>query len=57
MTVQSKLPLTAAETALVDQFGAQFGSLPGNAEVVKLRDRAIQAIKENGLPSTSNSPR
>lgn len=51
MTVQSKLPLTAAETALVDQFGAQFGSLPGNAEVVKLRDRAIQAIKENGLPT------
>ncbi|MCK5749582.1 MAG: Fe-S cluster assembly protein SufD [Oricola sp.] len=51
MTVQSKLPLTAAETALVGQFGAQFGSLPGNAEVVKLRDRAIQAIKENGLPT------
>ena len=51
MTVQSKLPLTAAETALVDQFGAQFGSLPGNAEVVKLRDRAIQSIKENGLPT------
>lgn len=51
MTVQSKLPLTAAETALVDQFGAQFGSLPGNAEMVKLRDRAIQAIKENGLPT------
>jgi hypothetical protein len=25
MTVQSKLPLTAAETALVDQFGEQFG--------------------------------
>lgn len=51
MTVQSKLPLTAAETALVDQFGTRVGSLPGNANVVQIRDRAIQAIKENGLPT------
>jgi ABC-type multidrug transport system ATPase subunit len=51
MTVQSKLPLTAAETALVEAFGEQFSYLPGNAGMVTLRDRAIQAIKETGLPT------
>ena len=51
MNVQSKLPLTAAETALVEQFGTLVGSLPGNAEMVQLRDRAIQSIKESGLPT------
>jgi Fe-S cluster assembly protein SufD len=51
MNVQSKLPLTAAETALVEQFGQQFSSLPGNADVVTHRDRAVEAIKVNGLPT------
>lgn len=51
MTVQSKLPLTAAETTLVEGFGAQFSYLPGNAEMVTLRDRAMEAIKETGLPT------
>lgn len=51
MTVQSKLPLTAAETTLVEGFGAQFSYLPGNADMVTLRDRAVQSIKETGLPT------
>jgi Fe-S cluster assembly protein SufD len=51
MNVQSKLPLTAAESALVDQFSAHSGSLPGNADIVKLRDRSIQAIRDYGLPT------
>jgi Fe-S cluster assembly protein SufD len=51
MTVQSKLPLTAAETTLVEAFGEQFSYLPGNAGMVTLRDRAVQAIKETGLPT------
>jgi len=51
MTVQSKLPLTAAETTLVETFGDQFSYLPGNADMVTLRDRAVQSIKETGLPT------
>lgn len=51
MTVQSKLPLTAAETALVDGFGEHFSYLPGNTDMVTLRDRAVQSIKETGLPT------
>ncbi|QKV17807.1 Fe-S cluster assembly protein SufD [Oricola thermophila] len=51
MTVQSKLPLTAAETTLVETFGEQFSYLPGNAEMVSHRDRAVQALKESGLPT------
>jgi Fe-S cluster assembly protein SufD len=51
MTVQSKLPLTAAETTLVEGFGDQFSYLPGNADMVTLRDRAVQSIKETGLPT------
>jgi hypothetical protein len=33
------------------QFGTQFSYLPGNAETVTFRDRAMQAIKESGLPT------
>ncbi|MFZ2101105.1 MAG: Fe-S cluster assembly protein SufD [Oricola sp.] len=51
MNAQSKLPLTAAETAIVEQFGQQFSYLPGNADMVTLRDRAIESIKANGLPT------
>jgi Fe-S cluster assembly protein SufD len=51
MNVQSKLPLTAAETALVEQFAQQFSSLPGNADMVSLRDRSVQTIKESGFPT------
>ena len=51
MNVQSKLPLTAAETALVEGYGQQSSYLPGNAEMVGLRDRAVQSIKETGLPT------
>ena len=51
MNVQSKLPLTAAETTLVEQFAEHSSWLPGNADVVNLRDRAVEAIKQYGLPT------
>ncbi|WP_421850696.1 Fe-S cluster assembly protein SufD [Oricola sp.] len=51
MTLQSSLPLTAAETSLVEQFTELSGWLPGNADVVGRRDRSIQALKDAGLPT------
>ncbi|TCD12412.1 Fe-S cluster assembly protein SufD [Oricola cellulosilytica] len=51
MNVQPKLPLTAAETALVGQFADQSGALPGNAEMAAHREKALQAISASGLPT------
>jgi Fe-S cluster assembly protein SufD len=42
---------TAAETALIDAFGAKFGALPGDHQVVTARDNALEALKEAGLPT------
>lgn len=50
MTQQTP-PLTAAETALVDLFGRRCGDLPGNADVVTARDKAMQALKIHRLPT------
>ncbi|MGB3501216.1 MAG: Fe-S cluster assembly protein SufD [Mesorhizobium sp.] len=41
---------TAAETALIDAFGARFSDLPGDPVVVGKRDDAIEQIKA-GLPT------
>lgn len=51
MNVQAKLPLTAAENALVEQFGSQSANLPGNPEMAKQRTAALDALKANGLPT------
>lgn len=48
---QQAAPLTAAETALVDLFGRRCSDLPGNADVVTARDKAIEAIKTHRLPT------
>jgi Fe-S cluster assembly protein SufD len=44
-------PLTAAETALVAQFGHRSSHLPGNADAVMARDKAVQTIKAHRLPT------
>jgi Fe-S cluster assembly protein SufD len=41
---------TAAETALIDAFGARLSELPGDGDVMLKRDDAIEAIKA-GLPT------
>ncbi len=43
--------LTAAETALVEAFGAQIGELPGNGAVTGTRDRLLDDLKKTGLPT------
>lgn len=50
-TAQTTRPRTAAESALIDSFGERMGELPGNGDVVIARDNALEALKENGLPS------
>lgn len=42
---------TAAETALIDTFGAKFSALPGDPHVVIARDSAVEALKVAGLPT------
>ncbi len=42
---------TAAETALIEAFGAKFGALPGNDQIVTARDNAVEALKKSGLPT------
>ena len=44
-------PLTAAETALIEQFGERCHDLPGSSATVVARDRAIEAIKAHRLPT------
>ncbi|WP_349364703.1 MAG: Fe-S cluster assembly protein SufD [Roseitalea porphyridii] len=44
-------PLTTAESALVALFGERSGHLPGNAEAVMARDRAMQTLKRHRLPT------
>ncbi|WP_343314358.1 Fe-S cluster assembly protein SufD [Brucella sp. BE17] len=42
---------TSAESALIDSFDERIGGLPGNGDIVIARDNALEALKENGLPS------
>ncbi|MGB7431442.1 MAG: Fe-S cluster assembly protein SufD [Ahrensia sp.] len=51
MTAAAKLPLTVAETAIVDSFVARMGRLPGNSATIHARDQAVSAIKKGGLPT------
>lgn len=44
-------PLTAAESALIEMFAELSGQLPGNADVVMTRDKAVQALKSHRLPT------
>jgi len=51
MTIQPKITLTPAETALIDAFGSAIGQLSGEAGVTTQRSTLIQAIKAQGLPT------
>ncbi|MGK9050889.1 Fe-S cluster assembly protein SufD [Neorhizobium petrolearium] len=51
MNMQTTMRLTAAETALVEAFGAQFGELPGDGAVAGKRDRLLDDLKKAGLPT------
>lgn len=50
-TKKTDAPLTAAETALVELFNERSGHLPGSADVVMARDKAVQSIKTHRLPT------
>ena len=50
MNVQAKLTPTPAEAALVEAFNARVSELPGDGEVMRARDNAVETIKA-GLPS------
>lgn len=42
---------TVAETALIDLYAARMGALPGNPDVAAARDLAIDALRQQGLPT------
>jgi len=50
MTAQIIPSRTAAETALTEAFGAAKATLPGTAEVAKLREAAFESFSKAGLP-------
>ena len=50
-TTPATKPRTPAESALIDGFADRIGELSGNADVVVARDAALEALKENGIPS------
>lgn len=49
--LQTQSRQTAAEAALIDSYNAQIGELPGNGAVISARDRLVDDLKTNGLPS------
>lgn len=51
MNMQTKMPMTAAEEALVNGFAERASDLPGNAAISDLRGGFIDEIKQNGLPT------
>ncbi|MFD1744251.1 Fe-S cluster assembly protein SufD [Rhizobium helianthi] len=51
MNMQTQSRLTAAESALVESYNAQIGDLPGNGAVISARDRLVDDLKTNGLPT------
>jgi Fe-S cluster assembly protein SufD len=51
MNMQTKPPRTAAEQAILDNFAAALGQLPGDAKVTSARDELISVISESGLPT------
>ncbi|MBB3464756.1 Fe-S cluster assembly protein SufD [Rhizobium sp. BK377] len=51
MNMQTTSRLTAAESALIEAFNEQIGELPGNGAVTALRDRLLDDLKKQGLPT------
>ncbi|MCX8997795.1 Fe-S cluster assembly protein SufD [Rhizobiaceae bacterium BDR2-2] len=51
MTIQSNTRLTAAETALVEAYTTQLSDLPGDPDVLGVRDRLLDDLKTGGLPT------
>lgn len=51
MNMQTKLPHTAAEQAILDSFAEMIGQLPGDAPVTAARDRLLSGISNAGLPT------
>ena len=51
MNMQTTSRLTAAESALIEAFNQQIGELPGNGAVTALRDRLLDDLKKEGLPT------
>ncbi|MCO5729934.1 Fe-S cluster assembly protein SufD [Rhizobium sp. SSA_523] len=51
MNMQTHNRQTAAESALIEAFTQQVGDLPGNGAVISARDRLVEDLKSNGLPS------
>ena len=51
MNIQMTNRLTAAETALIEAYNEQMGSLPGNGAVAGTRDRLLDDLKTSGLPT------
>lgn len=51
MNMQTTARLTAAETALIEAYNQQVGDLPGNGAVISARDRLLDDLKTNGLPT------
>ncbi|HMQ58735.1 MAG TPA: Fe-S cluster assembly protein SufD, partial [Rhizobiaceae bacterium] len=51
MNVITMPQLTPAEKALVERFGRVAFDLPGNTDVARKRDEAIETLKFSGLPT------
>ncbi len=51
MNMQTTSRLTAAETALIEAYNDQLGELPGDGEVIAIRDRLLDDLKTGGLPT------
>ncbi|MGL4490128.1 MAG: Fe-S cluster assembly protein SufD [Rhizobiaceae bacterium] len=51
INLQTPRVQTAAETALIDLYAARMGALPGSPDVAAARDEAIDALRQQGLPT------
>ncbi|WP_414901516.1 Fe-S cluster assembly protein SufD [Rhizobium cremeum] len=51
MTLQAANRLTAAESQLIEAYGAEIGALPGDGAVLAARDRLFDELKRAGLPT------
>jgi Fe-S cluster assembly protein SufD len=51
MNMQTTTRLTAAETALIEAYNTQLGDLPGDGDVLAIRDRLLDDLKTGGLPT------
>ena len=51
MNMQMTNRLTAAEKELIEAYNAQLGELPGNGDVLAVRDHLLDDLKTAGLPT------